>query len=179
VFERCRAHGIPPLVYHLDGGVERITWIEGAESPGMISYIADRMPDPRFRPVAHRLPTADVFYLTIIGEDVEVRRLGAELDDAVGSRVASVLQRDTYHPRELWLELTAPGADKGTAVLDLRDRVGARRVVVFGDNLNDLPMFRVADHAVAVETALPEVRDAADEVLEPGGSVVDWLERNA
>ncbi len=37
--------------------------------------------------------------------------------------------------------------------------------MVFGDNLNDLPMMRVADVAVAMENALPEVKAEADVVI--------------
>ncbi len=37
--------------------------------------------------------------------------------------------------------------------------------MAFGDNINDLPMMREADLAVAVSNALPEVKDAADIVI--------------
>lgn len=37
---------------------------------------------------------------------------------------------------------------------------------MFGDSLNDLTMFAVADVAVAVGNALPEVKAAADKVIE-------------
>jgi hypothetical protein len=40
-------------------------------------------------------------------------------------------------------------------------------VVVFGDNLNDLPMMEVADYAVAVDNAFDEVKAAADMVIGP------------
>ena len=43
--------------------------------------------------------------------------------------------------------------------------VRADRVVAFGDNINDLPMLRAADVAVAVGNALPEVKAAADIVI--------------
>ena len=36
---------------------------------------------------------------------------------------------------------------------------------MFGDNLNDLPMMAVADVAVAVANAMPQVREAADIVI--------------
>ena len=45
--------------------------------------------------------------------------------------------------------------------------LGADRIVAFGDNVNDLPMMREADLAVAVENALPEVKEAADIVIGP------------
>ena len=35
------------------------------------------------------------------------------------------------------------------------------KTVVFGDYLNDLDMFKVSGHAIAVENALPEVKFAA------------------
>ena len=46
----------------------------------------------------------------------------------------------------------------------------ASRLVVFGDNLNDLPMLAEADLAVAVGNALPAVKEAADIVIEPDSS---------
>ena len=38
---------------------------------------------------------------------------------------------------------------------------------MFGDNLNDLPMMAVADVAVAVDNALPQVKEAADIIIGP------------
>ncbi len=51
-------------------------------------------------------------------------------------------------------------------------------MVAFGDNLNDLPMFGVADLAVAVGNALPDVKDAADVVIDPNytDSVARFIE---
>lgn len=42
--------------------------------------------------------------------------------------------------------------------------------MVFGDNLNDLPMMRVADTAVAVGNALPEVREEAAVTIGPNSA---------
>ena len=73
--------------------------------------------------------------------------------------------KDTYTP-ELWLlEIFAPGVSKAQGVLDLKKRLGADRVVAFGDNLNDIPMLQAADVAVAVANALPEVKAIADCVI--------------
>lgn len=65
------------------------------------------------------------------------------------------------------LEVFPAGVSKAGAVRDLAQRLGAQRTVVFGDNLNDLPMMGVADVAVAVENALPEVKAAASVVIGP------------
>ena len=75
--------------------------------------------------------------------------------------------KDTYTP-DLWLlEIFAPGVSKAEGVLELKRKVGADRLVVFGDNLNDIPMLRVADLAVAVDNALPEVKDICNVIIGP------------
>lgn len=74
---------------------------------------------------------------------------------------------DIYLPDTGILEVMAPGISKADAVIRLADRVGADRLTVFGDNLNDLPMMEVADVAVAVQNALPQVRERADIVIGP------------
>lgn len=74
---------------------------------------------------------------------------------------------DIFNPQVSNLEIFAPGVSKAAAVLELKKRCGAERLVVFGDNLNDLTMFGVADMAVAVGNALDAVKDAADVVIEP------------
>ncbi len=39
------------------------------------------------------------------------------------------------------------------------------RIVVFGDSINDIPMFQIADEAYAVENALPELKQYATRVI--------------
>ena len=73
------------------------------------------------------------------------------------------------------IEAFPQGATKARAIMRLKKRVGADRVVVFGDNLNDLSMMAVADWSVAVANAVPEVKDAADEVI--GSNAADAVAR--
>ncbi len=60
---------------------------------------------------------------------------------------------------------------KGEALGQLltRKRVDASRVIYIGNDLNDLPCFEIAGWAVAVADAYPEVRRAADLVLNTAG----------
>ena len=62
------------------------------------------------------------------------------------------------------LEMMDKEATKGASALFLKDYLGARELICVGDFENDLSMFRVADRAVAVENALPEVKAAASEI---------------
>ena len=86
---------------------------------------------------------------------------------------------DIFNPSEGYLEVLAPGVSKASAIRRLKELVGARRTVVFGDNLNDLPMMREADVSVAVSNALDEVKQAADMVtgLNTAHSVARCIEK--
>ncbi len=74
---------------------------------------------------------------------------------------------DIFNPRVAYLEVLARGVSKASAVKRMSQRLGVDATVVFGDNLNDLPMMAVATRAVAVENACGRVRRYASEVIGP------------
>jgi trehalose 6-phosphate phosphatase len=96
-------------------------------------------------------------------------------------------------PGKYVLELRPAGVDKGTALRALIDSVGASTVIYVGDDLGDLPAFRVVTDlraagiieglvAAAItrgadgqDEAPPEVRAQADLVLPGPEGVVGWL----
>jgi len=80
-----------------------------------------------------------------------------------------------------YVEITAPGVDKGSglALVAAELGIGPQDVVVFGDMPNDVPMFEwVTGRRVAVANAHPEVLRRADEVTASNDDdgVAKWLE---
>ena len=71
-----------------------------------------------------------------------------------------------------YLEMTIPGADKGTALAFLARHLGIPReqVAAAGDGRNDVPMLEWAELGVAVRNAPPEVLAAAQMVIGPPGT---------
>lgn len=69
-------------------------------------------------------------------------------------------------PREPCVEISLNTADKGKALTALCDRLNIpmSHTMVIGDSDNDIPMFQVAGLAVAMENALPTVKQCADVV---------------
>lgn len=69
-------------------------------------------------------------------------------------------------PKEPCVEIGRNTADKGQALRSLCDSLGIpmEETVVIGDSDNDLPMFRVAGLAVAMDNAPEEVKACADMV---------------
>ena len=91
-----------------------------------------------------------------------------------------MLYHDIFDESEGYLEIFTAGTSKAAAIRELAREVGAARVVVFGDNRNDIAMMQAADHSVAVDNAFPEVKAAASEVIGPNtaDSVAHWIEKD-
>lgn len=109
-----------------------------------------------------------VILVYAIGDAAAIEPLAESLRRAGGCSVSCY---PDMHSRDVALiEVFAPGVSKAAAVERLAQSVGADRTVVFGDNLNDLPMMEVATLAVAVENAFEEVKEAADIVIGPNSA---------
>ncbi|MCQ2465364.1 MAG: HAD family hydrolase [Oscillospiraceae bacterium] len=73
--------------------------------------------------------------------------------------------RDVYSSDSWYMELSSSEASKYNAVMYLRSRYGFDKVTGFGDNLNDLPLFRACDETWAVSNAREEVKQAASGII--------------
>ena len=84
---------------------------------------------------------------------------------------------DIFDHTQGFLEIYKEGTTKAAAIHRLAEQVQADRVVVFGDNLNDLPMMQSADHSIAVGNAFDEVKAQANEVIGTNeeDAVVNWI----
>lgn len=72
---------------------------------------------------------------------------------------------DTY--TEYWfLEVYSAEASKANGANEVKALVNADRLVVFGDNYNDVTLFAAADEAYAVENAVDELKAQATAVIE-------------
>lgn len=88
-----------------------------------------------------------------------------------------MLYHDIFDPDDGYLEICAPGTTKALAIKRLAKRLGVERVVVFGDNRNDIAMMRAATWSVAVDNAFDEVKAAAHEITGPNtaDAVPHWI----
>lgn len=97
------------------------------------------------------------------GNREQLLSIRAHLEEKVGYPVS--YYNDIFSADNGFIEVFADGVSKAEAVKEMKSRIGADRVVVFGDNLNDIPMMKVADVAVAVENAFPEVKSIAQVII--------------
>jgi len=73
--------------------------------------------------------------------------------------------KDTY--TEYWfLEVFDSNASKANGLKTVKEYTNADRAVAFGDNLNDLPLFKAADYKCAVQNAVNELKEKADIIID-------------
>ena len=62
----------------------------------------------------------------------------------------------------------------------MKELLGCGRLVVFGDGINDMDMFKIADESYAVENAVPELKAIASGTIgsNDDDGVAKWLYKN-
>lgn len=182
IIDICRRHGIAPFSYTITDSSTIDTFFDGNPTPREQKFIDERTGLRHKRMHIHRNPaslpvsypsTLLIFALGATG------KIYAVADELRATRLCSVSSYpDIFNPSTAYLEVFAPGVSKAEAVRRLKKATGAESLIVFGDNLNDLPMMEVADVAVAVGNALPQVKEAADMVIGPNtdDSVARFIE---
>ena len=112
----------------------------------------------------YKLSHSHVPVLFFIMDDFKkLDALREEIKDIRG--INTFCYRDIFDTSKGYLEIFSEGTSKAEAVKRLASAAAADRLIVFGDNLNDLPMFSIADESYAMENAFPEVKAAATGII--------------
>lgn len=158
--------GAEPFVYTIEND-EMHTYYRCLKTPAMKDFYETRRKKyyKSFSQVSDiRGVAADrIIYFTLIDTFEALSPLYRAVSKLDGLEIT--FYRDNYSESLWYMEIFSQDASKKKAVEWLREKLSADRVVCFGDNLNDIPMFEAADHSVAVANAVHETMNAADEVI--------------
>lgn len=175
-------HGLSPVVATFDGRTDHV-YLLPPKNEGVAGYVTGRLAagDRRLRQV-DSLGSAlneQAVCLTFMDLRENLEPLLTELRRQFDSKLRLLLFPEQYFPPWYWLAIYAGRATKACAVEVLARDLGIAldEVTVFGDQVNDIPMFEECGHAVAVANAAPELMPHADEVIGPNtaDSVVKYL----
>jgi hypothetical protein len=185
VFELFRRWTASLFVSTFDGTEDRLYYSE-ITNDGASYYVANRQNynDPRLRcvhDVASRL-IEQVVCLTVIGKLESLEELELVVRDRFQGSVEIHLFENQYSPGWYWLTVHDSRATKDQAIEAIRNRYGFsdHELIVFGDHTNDIKMFRIATHAIAMANAHPEVKRHATHVVGSNDedSVVRFIEEH-
>lgn len=178
VFDRRGAH---PFIYRRHGKNLLHTHHYGPLSPQEERFIAERqhLPLKQFflddRDFRHSDDEALLIFS--MNKYAVLKSIADDLRTSVPT-CSVMVYHDIFDESEGYLEIFSAGTSKAAAIGDLARQLGAGRVVVFGDNRNDIAMMQTADFSVAVDNAFTEVKSVASEVIGPNtaDSVARWIE---
>lgn len=156
VLDYCRDHGLQ-LNFYRDGKVMTAAmtpWMELYERRTLSPVVV--MPD--FYTALRGEPSVK---LIIVDSLEKTNALLPQFVDIFGDKLYITKTTDEY------LEFMPPAANKAAALSLVAEKLGVlqERTVAFGDSFNDIPMIRWAGLGVAVASAKPQVREAADRIV--------------
>ena len=178
VFDRRGAH---PFIYRRHGKNLLHTHHYGPLSTQEERFIAERqhLPLKQFflddRDFRHSDDEALLIFS--MNKYAVLKSIADDLRTSVPS-CSVMVYHDIFDESDGYLEIFSAGTSKAAAIRDLARQLGVGRVVVFGDNRNDIAMMQAADFSVAVDNAFTEVKAVASEVIGPNtvDSVARWIE---
>lgn len=165
LFSLAKASKLTPLVYTLINGEEKILWNNNSFlSDGFKYYLSTRTNDRRLTPVNSLSNSfcGDIFYVTFIENYDDLYPLYSNIRN--DDNFNTVFQQEIYR-EEYWCEIMPKTASKANASQKLKALLGCDELIVFGDSLNDIPMFKVADKSFAVKNANDKLKQIATEII--------------
>ena len=182
VIDTLRTWQVTGFMYELNNGAF-MTYHESLEPGPLRDFMAERVAR-YYKTFRHTgsfsgVSPEHIIYFTLLDTHDRLRPVRDALAGIPG--LNRTFYKDTYSEDLWYLELFSDQASKEHGTDFLRQTYGFERVVGFGDNLNDLPMFAACDVKVAVDNAKPEVKAAADCLCGANDEdgVVKWIEANA
>ena len=173
-------HNIKAFLYKIENDVLK-AYYTSISSDAMKNF-ADERRDKYKKPFV----MCDNFKDTVCGKEVYFTTTGSysqlmpvKEDIDLISNIDCAFYEDTY-TKEWYLEVFSQTASKSNGIKFLRQNYDFDKIVCFGDNLNDIPMFRESDVRIAVANAKPELKKLSDFITLSNNQngVAVWLEEN-
>tara|TARA_Y100001936_G_scaffold48167_5_gene46844 strand:+ start:233 stop:1105 length:873 start_codon:yes stop_codon:yes gene_type:complete len=180
MLEFAKTYAIEPFIYTF-GGNHQVYYRE-THNDGSLAYLNSLKKDDRVKQTPEFVFQEDenVSGFLLIGTRENLEPIYINLKEKHFDHLNLYFAEDVSMKGYFWLQSFHQQATKGNMVKKLSDRLkfSLQKTVVFGDYLNDLDMFQVSGYSVAVENALPEVKQSANQVIghNGNGAVLDFLE---
>jgi len=109
----------------------------------------------------------DIICFNVIDLEDKIRAIHDELIETFGDLLEVHMMQGTYSEEWFWLNVADPTGTKGSALKIFKEMYLNESDVlyVFGDNNNDLGMFKVADVSIAVANGVELLKELANETI--------------
>ena len=157
-------YGKNPMLYFEKDSTMRVEYKALVNEPQR-NYVAqrDHFYNKGFQRVnAYNFDNGDFLYIVTLDKKEEIEPLYHEMNALPGVRFQFYADNytDCY-----FLEGMCDTVSKATGAKEVKALLGADKIVAFGDNINDLPLFQAADECYAVQNAHPLLKEQATSVI--------------
>ena len=167
-----RRHGVSTFIYLISPNQKLDCYHIGELNQYEKTFIAERCHNP-FKtfhvPANGESVLPDSFDNTILLFSVQpwenAHALWQEIKDNPEIPCYPLCYHDAFGPEWGELEMFGPQTSKAAAVEAIASDAGVGRIVAFGDNVNDIPLFELADEGFAVQDAIDRLKDIATGVI--------------
>jgi len=117
----------------------------------------------------------NIIYLSIIANKKVIEPIYEKLCEIEGINI--VRYCDTYDTKTWYVEVFSNKASKYHATMYIKEKHNFKKIIGFGDNLNDIPLFAACDVCLAPINAHEEIKRAANEIIDSNENdgVAKWL----
>lgn len=182
LLEMLIKHDCMPFISSYDGKNNNL-YYEETNNYGMRWYLEDRIAakDKRLKQVCSikKIFNENIVGFTVMNRKEKLLKLTQYLEERYANILEIHLMENQYSPGWYWLTMHDKKATKDMAIKTLikSENLKGYDTVVFGDNINDIKMFKGADRAIAVENAKDELKIHATNIIGENevDSVVDFI----
>ena len=152
-----------PILYQTKENVDKFYYIEYNISYGKQYYLDKRVSDKRLtisKDIDSLFSNEYIYYFNFIDTYENLKPIYDELKQ----HFRCVFQQEIYR-EEYWLEVLPNNSDKGHTLKMLKEILNVDKIIYFGDSVNDIEAFKVADKKYAVSNSKEELKPYADEII--------------
>lgn len=152
-----------PIIYQTKDNIDKFYYIEYNISCGKQYYLDKRVNDKRLT-ISYDIDSLFnndfIYYFNFIDTYENLKPIYDELK----KHFRCVFQQEIYR-EEFWLEVLPNNSDKGYSLKMLKELLNVDKIIYFGDSVNDIEAFKVADKKYAVSNSKEELIPYADEII--------------
>lgn len=163
VLDTFKKHNKVPMLYYPDGNNINIYYSD-LDNKYQQNYICERNDSgiKRF----HYSPSLEIMdklmYIVTLDPKDALQEIYEEITRIDG--VNCMFYSDNYTGC-YFLEVMSSNVNKGTGAKFVKEHLSADKMIAFGDNLNDIPLFLASDEAYSVENAHEKLKEISNGVI--------------
>ncbi len=163
-YEKMNLH---PLIYCNNGTGEEKVYFTKISNKSHQQCYQDRIQhqDKRFEKV-EKIPISikNISEINLILAENEASQIYDYVSNKYQQHIH--MMNDIYCSGYTWIEIMHPKANKQDALYFLKNLLNFDKIVCFGDNVNDIPMFQISDESYAVGNAVEELKKISTSIID-------------